>query len=482
MEIVFLRTSALVVPGRYISFFLVSLAGIASAGWILGFAEPRLAFWIIAASVGGILVLASAGFRPFSFVFIVGLTHLIFYPLAGFLNLLLENPAVRADLWDSVEQAMVGAAIGCFALAVGSWLSRCVPEGKKDLPDFVISRTIILFSIAIQSIVAFLLLSLGLYYHSSVRVDYAFQNIQYANALVFASWVGHAALFLQVYRYYKTGKIIDVLLATGGVIFAIALFSPSGSRTLAFQFVPLLALMFLSLEKRSIVKYAVLGIMIVFGLFLAVGIGMYRDLVGLGILSEKEGISPTVGAIRTGMENLDESEALVVQRMSDFVATGRIIDYTPEIIPYRGFGDIVDWWQMFLPGALRPDIDLAMDSARETVKYGVAFSTDYGSSPVMIIGDLFGRGGWFSLVVGMTVLGFVLGVMDQQILSQLSPFTVIFFVLFGRHILSLVSSSTLNIFVVLTRELILMYVISYVLARVVAFLGNRNFNWGKVLE
>jgi uncharacterized membrane protein YcaP (DUF421 family) len=100
----------------------------------------------------------------------------------------------------------------------------------------------------------------------------------------------------------------------------------------------------------------------------------------------------------------------------------------------------------------------------------------------MIIGDLFGRGGWFSLVIGMTVLGFVLGVIDRQILSQVSPFTVIFFVLFGRHILSVVSSSTLNIFVVLIRELILMYIISYVLTRVVAFLGNRNFRWGTIFE
>jgi hypothetical protein len=128
-----------------------------------------------------------------------------------------------------VEQAMAGGAVGCFTLAFGSWMSRYVPEGKNDLPEFVIPRTLILFSIAIQSVVAFLLLSLGLYYHSSVRVDYAFQNIQYANALVFASWVGHAGLFLQVYRYYKTGKIIDVLLATSGIIFAIALFSPSGA-------------------------------------------------------------------------------------------------------------------------------------------------------------------------------------------------------------------------------------------------------------
>jgi len=482
MEVVPLRTSALVVPAKYIRLFLLSVAGIASAGWILSLAEPRIAFWIITASVGGILVLASAGFRPFSFVFIVGLTHLIFYPLAGFLNLLLEYPAVRPDLWDSVEQAMAGGAVGCFALAFGSWLSRCVPEGKNDLPDFVIPRTIILFSIAIQSVAAVLLLSLGLYYHSSVRGDYAFQNIRYVNALVFASWVGHAALFLQVYRYYKTGKIIDVLLATGGVIFAIALFSPSGSRTQAFQFVPLLALMFLSLEKRSIVKYTVLGIMIIFGLILTVGIGMYRDLVGMGILSDHEGIAPIVEAIHLGMETLDESEALVVHRMSDFVATGRIIDYTPDIIPYRGFGDIIDWWQMFLPGAIRPDIDLALDGARETVKYGVSFSTDYGSSLVMIIGDLFGRGGWFALVVGMTALGFVLGVFDRQILSMVSPFTVIFFALFGRHILSLVSSSTLDVFVVLTRELILMYVFSYVLTLVVVFLGNRNFHWGKVFE
>ena len=482
MEIVPLRTSALVLPARYIRLFLLSLAGIASAGCVLSLAEPSLAFWIIAASVGGVLIFASAGFQPFSFVFIVGLTHLIFYPLAGFLNLLLESPAVRPDLWDSVEQAMAGGAVGCFALAFGSWLSRYVPEGKTDLPDFVIPRTIILLAIAIQSVAAVLLLSLGLYFHSSVRADYAFQNVQYVNAVVFASWVGHAALFLQVYRYYRTGKIIDVFLATGGVIFAIALFAPSGSRTQAFQFVPLLAFLFLALEKRSIVKYTILGIMIIIGLFLVVGIGIYRDLVGLGILSEQEGIAPIVVSIHLGMDTLEDAAALTVHRLSDFAATGRIIDYTPDRIPYRGFGDIIDWWQMFLPGAIRPDIDLAMDGARETVKYGVSFSMDHSSSPVMIIGDLFGRGGWVALFVGMTMIGFVLGIIDRQILFRVNPFTVVFFALFGRHILSIVSSSTLNVFVVLTRELILMYAISYVLIKVVALLVGGNFRWEKAFK
>jgi hypothetical protein len=452
----------------------VSLAGIASVGWILSIAEPRLAFWIIAASVGSILVLASAGFRPFSFVLMVGLTHLIFYPLAGFLNLLLEIPAVRADLWDSVEQAMAGGAIGCLSLAFGSWLSRFVTARRTKFPDFTPPRIAVLISVAIQVIVASLLMLLGLYYHSSVTGDYAFHNIYYVNTLVIISWVGHVGLFLQVYRYSKTGKTYDALLASGAIILTIALFAPSGSRTQALQFLPLLLFLFLTLEKRILVKYTILGIVVVMGLLLTVGMGIYRDLSGLGILSGKEGIAPIFDAFRLGTESIGESEALIVQRMSDFVATGRIIDYTPDTIPYRGFEDVGDWWQMFLPGVFRQDIELALDGARETVRYGVSTSTEFGSTPVMIIGDLYGRGGWFALVLGMGMIGFALGTLDRRVLFRINSFTVIFFALFGRHIFSLVSISTLNVFVILTRELVLMLLLTYVLNRAVAFIGGKT--------
>ena len=477
MEIVPLRTSGLVVPAKYIGLFLLSVAGIASAGWILSLADPRLAIGIIGAFIGSFAVLATARFCPFSLVFLVGLTHLIFYPLAAFLNLLLDTPAVRPDLWDSVDLAMAGGAIGCLSLAFGSCLSRFVPARRTEFPDFTPPRVTGLISIAIQIIVASLLFALGLYYHSSVTGEYAFHNIHYVNALVIISWAGHAGLFLQVYRYSKTGKTYDALLATGVIIFTIALFAPSGSRTQTFQFLPLLAFLFLTIEKRILVKYAILGIVVVMGLLLTVGMGIYRDLSGLGILSEKEGIAPIFDMFRSGMESLDESEALVVQRLSDFVATGRIIDYTPGAIPCRGFKDVGDWWQMLLPGVFRPDIELAMDGARETVKYGVSTSTEFGSSPVMIIGDLYGRGGWFALVLGMGMIGFALGTLDRRILFRTSPFTVIFFALFGRHIFSLVSSSTLNVFVMLTRELVLMLLLTYALNRAVAFIDRKTFVW-----
>jgi hypothetical protein len=352
----------------------------------------------------------------------------------------------------------------------------------KGFSKFIIPQSIIVFSIVIQSIVFFLLLSMGLYYHSSINEEYALQNIVYLNSLNIAAWVGHAALFLQVYRFYQTGKIMDVMLAVGGVIFSIVLFVPSGSRGQAFQFIPLLALMFLTLENKYIVKCVAIGLMVVFGLLLTMGMGTYRDFVGQGILSEKEGIVPIIEATRIGMETLDKSKILIVHRLSDFVATGRIIDYSPDIIPFRGFGDIIDWWQMFLPGAIRPDFELAMDGARETVRYDVAYSTQFGSSPVMIVGDLYGRGGWSIVVIGMVGIGFILGVLDRQFLFQMSPFAVIFFVLYGRHILSVASSSLLNVFIIFTRELILMYVISYVLTEIVSYLGNENFRWRKIFD
>ena len=88
----------------------------------------------------------------------------------------------------------------------------------------------------------------------------------------------------------------------------------------------------------------------------------------------------------------------------------------------------------------------------------------------MIIGDLFSRWGWPGVLLGMAIIGFILRLIDMHILFRWDTFTVIFYVLFGRFIITIVSTSVVNIFVLFTRDLLLMVLIAYLLAR----LSNLN--------
>ena len=72
--------------------------------------------------------------------------------------------------------------------------------------------------------------------------------------------------------------------------------------------------------------------------------------------------------------------------------------------------------------------------------------------------------------MGMAIIGFILRLVDVRILNRWDTFTVLFYLLFGRFVTTIVSTSVVNIFVMFTRDLLLMAIIAYVLAR----LSNLN--------
>jgi hypothetical protein len=83
----------------------------------------------------------------------------------------------------------------------------------------------------------------------------------------------------------------------------------------------------------------------------------------------------------------------------------------------------------------------------------------------MIIGDLFPRWGWPGVLLGMAVIGFILRQIDLRILYRWDTFTILFYVLFGRQIATIVSTSLVNIIVLFARDLLLMALLAYLLAR-----------------
>jgi hypothetical protein len=466
------RTSALTIDARLgwilLATMIFSLPFIKEGDlWVFGAA--------IAATVACLLAMAAVGYDITSLVSIVALTHLLFFPMAVWGNLLLPVPAIRWDLWVDTQLAMWGCTVGVLGLGLGAFLAgRLTPPTRKSSPG---SRTLPLPSFKFNLILALLIvpicfiqLVLGLYYHSAI-IDYKLENLFYLNLINIAKYISDSGIFLQTFRYCRTRSSREGYWAIAFCVMHIIILMPSGSRTGALAFFPLLFLAYLKWESNTFRKVLAVLVTLVFIPALIYGIGQYRGLKNVDLLSFNEKLdaslqSPLAFYTKGGRELIPLAE--VVSRFSDYIAVGRIIAYTPDFIPYRGSEQLDNLWQIFVPGFLHfiPDRINLLDGADICDLYGVTKSKYMvGTSPAMIIGDLFSRWGWGGVVLGMAVIGFLLRQIDLRMLSRWDTFTILFYVLIGRHITMIVSTTVVNIFVMFTRELLAMALLAYLLAR-----------------
>ena len=196
----------------------------------------------LAAMVACSLAMASVGYSLTSFVSLVALTHILFYPLAVLGNLLLPKPLVRWDLWVTSDLAMWGCAMGVLALGLGAFIANHLARpSRASLLD---SRTLVLPSFRFNLIlvllivpVIFIMLYLGLYYHSAIT-DYNFKNNSYMNMIELLLFISHAGIFLQTFRYCRTRSPRDGYWAIAFCLMHIIIFMPSGSRTRRFGIYP----------------------------------------------------------------------------------------------------------------------------------------------------------------------------------------------------------------------------------------------------
>jgi hypothetical protein len=429
----------------------------------------------IAATVACLLALASVGYELTSFVSIVALTHFLFFPVAVWGNLLLPEMVVRWDLWVSSDLAMWGCAAGVLALGLGAFISgRLVTPIRKNffssrtsaLPSFKFNLMLVLLIVPICLVQLFL----GLYYHSAIT-ESKMQNLFYVNLITMAQFISHAGIFLQTFRYCRTRSPRDGYWAIAFCMLHIIILMPSGSRTGALAFFPLLVLAYLKWESNTWRKVVAVMATLVLIPALIYGMGKYRGLKYVEFLSFNEKLdtslqTPLMFYTKGGRELIPLAE--VISRFSDYAAVGRIIAYTPDSIPYRGGEQLEKLWQIFVPGFLKliPDRINLNDGADLCDLYGITKSRFMtGTSPSMIIGDLFSRWGWVGVALGMALIGFILRQIDLRLLRRWDTFTVLFFVLFGRYVMMLVSSSLINVAVVFTRELLVMALVAYALAR-----------------
>ena len=434
----------------------------------------RIRWSALAAAIACIIALAAVGYKLTSFVSIVAINHLIIYPFAAWGNLLLPEGAVRWDLWIDTHLAMQGCAVGILGLALGAWIANLslgpqkVHAYGRCLKAPTLSRINILISLIIVP-VALILGQMGMYYHMAI-LENTMEAQKWLNLVAIIQYIAYSGIFLQVYRYTRTHSNKDAFWAFGLCLMCILIFLPSGNRSAAYGFLPLLLLAFSEWESNTRKKIAVIGGSILVMLALTSGINTYRNMGGLAKVDLGGKYAFALHSTLNPGASQDDIFATIIGRLSDYVAAGRIIAFTPENIDFRGAESIENLWQIYVPGFLNiiPDrINLA-DAIELCDRYGI--TKNYkggGSAPCMIIGDLFSRWGWPGIFLGMLVIGFVLRQFDLRVFYRWDTFTIIYFVLMARLILSISGGSLIQFCVTILRDSLVMALIAYVLANVV---------------
>lgn len=438
--------------------------------------RANIAWSAAIAAIACILTIALASYRLASFVTIFCLMTLISYPLAAFANLLSGHPAVREELWVQTDFAMWGCAIGALSMALGVGIQSAYSKWKGSINsaqfNFQLAPIGLNFGLfLILPVVAVIKLHLGLYYHSSIQ-PYNFANQHYLNFLEHLTWIAYSGIFLQMGRFIQTGTLKDGLYILAMAVFAIFLFLPSGNRVQAIGFLPLLLIAYLSWEPRLRRKIWIscLGVIATMCIFYAMAI--YRSIPELDKYDFGEKAVKFIGMLSTPNLIEDKFKEQFVFRISDYVSTGRIIATTPELHPFRFSEGMGSWWQIMVPGFLRPtgqELNF-MEGAETTLKYGVSVDRK-SSTPVMFVGDLYSRFGWGGVIGGMLLLGMVLQKLDESCLKSSSFQKIFFFIFFARVVFHLYTDSVLIAFASLTRELVFIYILSYLLGKLASKLS-----------
>ena len=441
--------------------------------------EMEIAWSAFAAAISCMICISATGYRLLSLVTLVSVWHMIVYPIAATMNLLQEVPSVRPDLWLSTDLAMWGCTVGCISLAFGAAIAGRTGRDKHnaaavDMPGRVRltkpAANIALFAFLIPAVA--LRFAAGLYDERFAAdvMTLAREASRYQNILSYVTRLSQVGIFLQLFRYLHTKSLRDLhILLVLSLIFIIA-FLPTGNRMMAFGFVPFLFILYLNFEPRRQRAISVFLILALSFSLLSSVVQAYRETGQGG--KPFSGRFETMEKIATGEEIVGDEKLssfkTMARRLADYVSTGRIIDYSPDLVPFRGIQGLEGLWMAFIPKLIfneRATLGGAsMLDVEEEYQVHTA-SQGGGSSPTMIIGDLYSRWGWPGVILGMGLLGMVLTWITKHFLMNWNIQTVCFYVLYVQSIPpTLTTSELFGVIVVLTRELAICWLISKALA------------------
>jgi hypothetical protein len=436
---------------------------------------PGFAWWALVASIACGLPLLTTGYAPLSFVTAWALLHFIYYPLAVLLNLMASDPGVyEGYLWDTTPLAMAALSAGMVGFAVGSWLaevkmfgrSRSININEVERKVLAVSPKKLIILVCLTIPLALFQLWTNTYYQSLAAgaAGWSYDNAISYGYIGYLEYIVCAAVFLQLRRYLISKKRKGLVYTAIAVLLPIAIYLPSGSRDRAFRttIYPLL-LALIGFQKRFLrTRLLYVGCSIAAIAFLMLAVEAYRGTIAYDMgrpeLSFTERVQILGDSLVQSMtmirENVEDALRLWSRRLADYVVPGRIVSVFPTMYRYRYFEDIQYWPVYLLPNPIRPATPgfNPQDSAALSESVGVYVGG--GSSPCMIIGDLYSRFSWPGIIVGMALLGYILRVLDQHF----GRFNVQQSLLYGMLLIPILKApqeSLFGIFIILTRGLLI---------------------------
>jgi hypothetical protein len=258
---------------------------------------------------------------------------------------------------------------------------------------------------------------------------------------------------------------------------------PSGSRD-ATLVGPAVAVVIATLGYGKITRMKTLltmtGIAAVV-LLLMVVIAIYR--VRLKTDGNIQGVTQRVTYLREELQDVGRSSGItphdylviLASRFADYIAVGKIVDEFPRLHSFRHFRDVEFWPVYLLPNPLRPatpGFD-SRDGAMLCQEIGMETGGG-GSSPAMIIGDLFSRFGWFGVFAGMIPLGFFLRKLDH-VLRRLQLLGLVLFAMLLPATRHLPFDTAFIWFLYFTRALLITAFLAWITTQLLRF----KIRWGR---
>jgi hypothetical protein len=440
--------------------------------------SPEFVWWAFIAAVSCGFPLISAGYNPLSFVSIWAFLHAIYYPVAVLLNLMASHPGVyERYLWENTHLAMAAVSVGMTGFALGSSLVHAkdfVPKASNKNGCFEskileVSPNKLAFLVFLIIPLAIFQWSTGTYYQyfASGPEGFSFKSAMTFGYIGYIEYVICAAVFLQFRRYFISRSRRDLIYSAIFFLLPILVYLLSGSRDRTFRVsIYAFILSIAGFQKRFPKKIIYIGISVLSVLFIMIAINTYRGTIyykfGSPELSIKERISLLVEAIDNTklelQENFDHSLRRWGRRFADYVVVGRIVSIFPSMFKYRYLEGMKYWPIYLLPNPIRPEVADFNPQDSAVLSESVMGSSRIGSSPSMIIGDLYSRFSWPGIFFGMALIGFLFRCLDKHLVSFGRDQTL-FYGLLLIPILKAPQGSFFELFTIFSRNLVISLVL-----------------------
>jgi len=402
------------------------------------------------------------------------------YPVAALLILWLPYPemSIETELWNMTSETMWLYTMFMLFFLLGvltvkgmqkrQFSNRFKASYAIDRYDILSYQPYFLYILLFAGLVAVVInIQLGTYYHKNVQ-SYNISNAVSYGLVGYLYYISYVGITLQVVRYSITHSKKDAFHVAIMVILAIAMYAPSGARRFILTPFVIAFLFYVALNRDT---RQTLLVVVGFVAILSVSLPILEAYRSISVHTANYGFFEKILVMVEGFANfnLGEEENSIVlfvqllgRRLADYVSVGYIIDYMQSGGEYYGFSDLIYMPIHIIPTLLKPDSPLVY-TYDAVIMNDLGFrpiAITGGSSPLMLIGDFYLRGGTLAVSIGAFIMGVLMTYADMFI-HRLKVVGLMIIVFSLDNVLSLHSYTILKLFTFFTKQLLIYFILSY---------------------